>query len=254
VERVAFLVEETGARLVCLLNPESVIVRRTAGIRRRYVTGKPLAGEHLSDEPLLYSGGGRTEILLDLLFDISLPGSTIQSEDVRDLTQPLWNLAENAPRRGPYGQPTAVRFVWGKAWNIPAVVAAVAERLERFSAGGAPGRSWLRMKLLRRPEPGRDRALALSTRDGVTASQAIAGAPVVGSVEVPRGGHEVRLHRVLGSGEPGRGERLDQIAARYYGAPDWRPIAITSGISNPLDLPENALLRIPDGTYRAGRP
>lgn len=244
MERVAFLVEETGERLSCLLNPESVIVRRTAGIRPRYASGGAVAGERLSDDPLLYSGGGRTEVLLDLLFDISLPGSSIQTEDVRDLTRPLWNLAENDALRDAYGRPPAIRFVWGKAWNIPAVVTAVAERLERFSTTGVPGRSWLRMKLLRRAEAQRDQATItapLHAEDfGAEGTPTVEGGSAAG--------REVRFHRILGGGATGPGERIDQIAAHYYRTPNWRPIAIASDISNPLDLPQNILLRVPDGT------
>jgi hypothetical protein len=58
--------------------------------------------------------------------------------DVRDLTGPIWDLA---------GRPEVVRFVWGKSWNVPAVVGAVAERLEQFGPDGVPGRSWLRVRL-----------------------------------------------------------------------------------------------------------
>lgn len=35
MERVAFLIEPTGERLGCLLNPESVILRRAAGLQPR---------------------------------------------------------------------------------------------------------------------------------------------------------------------------------------------------------------------------
>lgn len=249
MERVAFLVEETGERLSCLLNPESVVIRRSAGIRPRSASGGQVAGERLSDDPLLYSGGGRTEVRLDLLFDVSLPGSTIRSEDVRNLTRPLWNLAENDPHGDPYGRPPAIRFVWGKAWNVPAVVAAVAERLERFSAAGVPGRSWLRMQLLRRPEARREEAIAAPAPSG--GEFAPQGTPVERG---PAAGREVHLHRVLGGGSPAGGERIDHIAARYYGVPDWRPIARASGIANPLDLPENVLLRVPEAGFGSDRP
>ena len=50
----------------------------------------------LSDDPLLYTGGGRTELDLDLLFDVSLAGSSVATRDVRDLTRAFWDLAENA--------------------------------------------------------------------------------------------------------------------------------------------------------------
>ena len=35
MERVAFLIEETNERLRCLLNPETLVLRRTAGVRPR---------------------------------------------------------------------------------------------------------------------------------------------------------------------------------------------------------------------------
>jgi hypothetical protein len=153
MERVAFLVEETNERIGCLLNPETLVMRRTAGVHpRRSATGQ-LTGEGLTDDPLLYTGGGRTELDLDLLFDVALAGSSIAAGDVRDLTRPLWNLAENAGRHERYGQPPLVRFIWGKSWNIPGVIVAVAERLEHFTSEGVPRRSWLRMRMVRANEP-----------------------------------------------------------------------------------------------------
>ena len=139
MERVAFLLEKTGERIPCLLNPESIVVRRLAGVRTRRSAGGPLTGAGLKDDPLLYTGGGTTEINLDLLFDIAIGGSTIATEDVRDLTRPLWELAEGSPEESGFSRPPVVRFVWGKAWNIPAIVVAVAERLENFTSQGFPG-------------------------------------------------------------------------------------------------------------------
>jgi hypothetical protein len=153
VERVAFLIEDSNERLRCLLNPETLVVRRLSGTRqRRSVTGR-LTGAGLTDDPLLYTGGGRTELELDLLFDTSLAGSSIATNDVRDLTAPLWNLAENVAHRDGYSRVPLVRFIWGKSWNIPGVIEAVSERLERFTPDGVPQRSWLRMRFVRVNEP-----------------------------------------------------------------------------------------------------
>jgi hypothetical protein len=150
MERVVFLVEESGDRIPCLLNPETFVVRRHAGVRpRRNLTGQ-LSGTALADEPLLYTGGGRTEIDLDLLFDVSLqPVGSVLTEDVRDLTGPLTCLAENLEDQETYGRPPLVRFIWGRFWNIPGVITAVAERLEDFTAEGAPRRAWVRLRLAR---------------------------------------------------------------------------------------------------------
>src|ERR1700694_1892821 len=104
MERVAFLLEETNERLGCLLNPESLVIRRVAGVLPRRSFGGQFTGMGLRDDPLLYTGGGRTELELNLLFDVSLAGSSMETSDVRDLTGPLWNLAENTrSATGPNG-------------------------------------------------------------------------------------------------------------------------------------------------------
>src|SRR3954468_16070072 len=109
MERVAFLVERTGEQLSCLLNPENVVVRRAAGITSRGTTTGIITGLTTSDDPLIATGGGSTEIDLDLLFDTAIDdepnarlpaaGDDAQAPqvqpDVRDMTRPIWNLAEN---------------------------------------------------------------------------------------------------------------------------------------------------------------
>ncbi len=243
MERVAFLVEETGVRLSCMLNPQNVTLRRTAGVRARRSAGGPLTGAGLADDPLLYTGGGRTELDIDLLFDVSLAGSTILSDDVRDLTRPLWDLAENASEERGYGRPPLVRLVWGKAWNVPGVVEAVAERLEQFTPAGAPQRSWLRLRLVRVGEP--------PPRPPVPRlpPHAITLAPE--ELAVPE--EEIIIHEVVGGevgdvaeGEGTAGERLDEIAARYYGEPGlWRLLAAYNDIEDPTHIPPPRLLRVP---------
>jgi hypothetical protein len=188
VERVAFLDDETNQRIGCLLNPETLVMRRTAGVHpRRSATGQ-LTGEGLTDDPLLYTGGGRTELDLDLLFDVTLAGSSIATGDVRDLTRPLWNLAENAARPERYGQPPLVRFIWGKSWNILGVIVAVAERLEHFTSDGVPRRSWLRMRMVRANEPPPE---PRSTQEPFSIEEL-----VVEELDVPEG--SVRVQALIG--------------------------------------------------------
>jgi hypothetical protein len=59
MERVAFLIEDTGQRIGCLLNPESLVVRRTAGVQPRRSAGGALTGTSLPDDPLLFTEIGR---------------------------------------------------------------------------------------------------------------------------------------------------------------------------------------------------
>jgi hypothetical protein len=234
MERVAFLVEETGQRVGCLLNPETVVIERLAGVRPRRSMGGPLTGQGLPDDALLFTGGGVTRLKLDLLFDVSLGGSTVQTEDVRDLTGPLWNLAENQDRRA---RPPRVRFVWGKSWNIPAVVEAVAERLEYFTPEGAPRRSWLRMRLLRSVDP----------EESVGEAAESPRPPVELSPDASVPEDEVRVESILGGRTPEHSsERLDGLAQKYYGDPGlWRLLAEFNHLDDPMKPPREGLLRIP---------
>ncbi|HET8542675.1 MAG TPA: hypothetical protein VFL83_22565 [Anaeromyxobacter sp.] len=249
MNRVEFLIDATGERIGCLLNPATVVMRRTAGLRPRKSAGLTVTGAGLADDPLLFTGGGVTELLLDLLFDVSIGGSTIRSEDVRDLTGPLWRLAENAEVVEGYGRPPLVRFFWGSAWNFPAVVAAVAERFEDFSESGVPRRSWLRMRLVRVAAP-KESASAMA----VPLAAALSGAAEPAGPATPPEQEpvEVELHEVEGAGDGAAGEGtavpqyLGRLADEATGdAREWRRIADENGIEDPLAIPAGAVLRIP---------
>jgi hypothetical protein len=193
----------------------------------------------LGDDALLYTGGGTTELELELLFDVTLAGSSVETDDVRHLTRPLWDLAET---RVGDDRPEAeiARFVWGKVWNIPGVVAAVAERLDYFTSAGAPRRSWLRLRMLRVTEPG----LAEERIEGMDVKPlSEAAATLAPSQQGPV------VHEVLGGRSTDGddvGERLDELAFRYYGDPSmWRVIASANGVDKLPWLAPGRLLRIP---------
>lgn len=239
MERIAFLVEETGERIDCLLNPSSVIVRRTAGLSVRSIAEGRLTRLAQADDPLIATGGGCTELELDLLFDVHLAGRPPRQRDVRALTGRLWALAEN--RSDPAGErrPARVRFVWGRTWNVPAVVAQVAERLEHFDADGTPRRSWIRLRLLRAAD--RDaREAALPPMRMSALARLIEAVLELAHVDV-------RLHQIpAASATVAEGQRLDLIAARYYGHPAlWRVLAVVNDIADPFRLPAGAVIRVP---------
>ncbi|MBK8978601.1 MAG: hypothetical protein IPM29_22115 [Planctomycetes bacterium] len=264
MERVALVVEATGERLPCLLNPESLTLRRAAGVRPRDAGGG-LAGPDLRDDPLLFTGGGRTELELDLLFDIDLDsqppppvaagtpdatGLPAPPRDVRDLTGPLWQLAENHTAPGALrAEPRIVRFVWGRAWNVPGVVTAVAERLERFSPDGHPARSWLRLRLLRVDEPAPSSAVddATPTPDEVEwpgpdtpvpAELVELREPVGSPLDAPDDGDE--------DAEPRLMVRPDLWSQEVYDTPFlWRLYATFSGLDDPLFPPTDRPVRFP---------
>jgi hypothetical protein len=252
MERAAFLVEETNQRIGCLLNPESLVMRRVAGVRPRQSASGQLTGTGLTDDPLLFTGGGRTELDLDLLFDVSLAGSTITTDDVRELTAPLWGLAENVTNPADaqaYRQPPLVRFVWGKSWNVLGVVSAIAERLEEFTPEGTPQRSWLRLKLIRVNETPRQTTSDIE-RDTGLPNTLLDDWAQLHSPEEPEA--DMGTHEIVGGtqeegGEQdGTGERLDEIAFRYYkNASLWRLLALVNDIDDPLHMQTGSLLRLP---------
>jgi hypothetical protein len=260
MERVAFLIESTGTRIGCLLNPETLTVVRQAGIERRQSTAGPLHGADLSDDPLLYAGGGSTEMTLDLLFDTTLAtGSSIVAEDVRDLTRPLWDLAENAADDSSHGQPAVVRFVWGRAWNVPGVIAAAAQRLESFTEAGVPRRAWLRLRMLRvtPPDAGRrDQSTTVPDLERVMTS-ALGNAPAApASARSSEIEHTVEIAGGSAAGDSGSVSsptRLDDLAQRYLGDPArWRLIAWFNDISDPLRMTAGRLLHVPPGVAHGG--
>lgn len=260
MERVAFLIERTGERVTCLLNPEHLEMRRNAGVLTRREAGGYLAGRARTDDPLLATGGGTTEVDLKLLFDVEVanaerpkpppskepPSALAKAEplllDVRTLTRPLWDLAENAFSGG-FGAPPAVRFIWGKSWNIPGVVLAVAERLERFDRNGTPQRSWLSLRLRRVEEPD---------------PRAAPPKPATPQFETPSpeggdGGTDLPLLDVPVDGDGTPLNRIDQIAAEHYGDPELAgALGAFNGLDDLLTLPEATSLLLPPITQLWG--
>jgi hypothetical protein len=237
MKRAAFLLEHNGEQISCLLNPEQIVMRRHAGIQLASGAGQPIGGVDRREDRLHVTGGGRTELLLNLLFDVSLAGSSVFSEDVRVLTAPLWSLSENTQRtlRPPYYRyPPQVRFIWGRSWNVPGIVDSVAERLEYFDSEGRPRRSWLRLRLLRTESA----AVNAAPAPPVFGTAPIYDAPLPTPTDMEQ------VHEVLGAGR--ETERLDEIATRYYGdASLWRWLARVNNISNPQELQSGMRLRIP---------
>ncbi len=235
MERVAFLVDDTGERVDCLLNPETVQVSRLAGVRARGTGGGQLVGTGLADDPLLFTGGGRTELVLDLLFDVELVDEQTRPEDVRALTRRLWILAENSAEEHGSVRPPLVRLVWGKSWNVPGVIVAVAERFDAFSIGGAPRRSWLRLKLVRVAED------ATQAQAGFEEDLAAASTPKVtpGTAVMATGD---------GDSQPGySGVRFDLLANDALGSPlRWRLLAEHNRLANPFDVQPGTALSVPE--------
>jgi hypothetical protein len=196
-----------------------------------------LVSTGLTDNPVIYTGRGSTELTLELLFDVGLAGSSIHTDDVRDLTRPLWELAEYRAARRRQDELPQVRFIWGKSWNMPAVVASIAERFERFTRQGIAQRSWLTMRLLRVSEDTSTRTRT-SVYDPTNLPELSALQPDAESWET---------HSLLGGGVDG--ESLWELASQYYGDPGlWRLIAVANEIDDPGRVSAGTMLQIPPHT------
>jgi hypothetical protein len=239
MERVAFLVEASGKRIDCMLNPDSVVIRRQAGVSTRSVDGKPLNGIGMSENALVYTGGGTTQLALELLFDVTQSGLNVKSDNARDLTAPLWQLTENVVGTDGFASLPLVRFVWGKSWNIPGIITTISERLEAFTPDGKPQRSWLKLRLIKVNEPKSQTKSSRFLPTSFKLPEKIRDIPE----------EQLRYHQIMSGSsnhhEMNAGERLDKIAAKWFGNPAlWRLIADFNNIDNPLK-PSTQALKIP---------
>jgi hypothetical protein len=245
MERVAFLIEATGERISCLLNPEFLQLTRQSGVTTRKSVGGAMTGAGRTDDPVIATGGGVTEVELKLLFDVQIaqegkpPADDGEEDpepmDVRALTKPLWNLSENAPDSKGFGAPPTVRLIWGKSWNIPGVIVSVAEKLDRFDGDGVPQRSWLVLRL---------------RRVGVAKAQAAPKPSTPPQFQTPSvsspGGDDTSSHEILALPDGSSPERLDLIASDQYGDPGLvRALAEYNGLDDYLRPPPGSRLVLP---------
>jgi hypothetical protein len=231
MERVEFLIEKSHTRLPCLLNPENLTIQRSSGVQR---SSAQLVNHNLSDNPVTFSGRGDTRFQLELLFDLGLPGLTFSTDDIRDVTGAIWDLTEYKGVTGQFEELPAVRFIWGRIWNIRVVVESVSEKYIRFSRSGSPQASQMTVGLVRISE---DETPLERPRSPYTPTEVNESRTALDTAEDTTGWG---VHILL------EGERLSQLAARYYGFPDlWRLIANANNIDNPLALLPGTRLRIP---------
>lgn len=231
MERVAFLIERTGDTVACMMNPEGLLRRRAAGLAERQGVGGLIIGDARRDNPLIATGGGITEIDLELLFDADVAqegaqagGNAQNSPDIRKLTEQFWQLSENGTEKDAQAPPV-LRFIWGTAWNVPCSVLFVAERLEHFDANGCPRRSWMSLRLRRVSEEQSQKDAKQSGQQQRSGAKQSAAGSGTGETSMPL------------DGDGGPLERFDEVAAREYGDPElaWA-LAGANAINDPLTV------------------
>jgi hypothetical protein len=240
MERLIFFDEASGEQIHALLNPESVLIRRVAGLRPRRIDGLPLAAPEAADDELLFTGGGETEIEMQLLFDTRLsqagPGAGLadaDQPDVRAITGRIWRLAESRPPEETGDWPPPIQVIWGN-WRAPVVVQSVAERFEDFTAGGQPQRSWMSLRLVRTAR----HTLAAPTAASQPPLQGEAAERFAADIGPDRLAQE---RAALGAVAAGGPLRADLFSHRLTGdARDWRVVMILLGLEDPLQLPAAA--------------
>ena len=167
--------------------------------------------------PLVTFGqGGAQSLTLALHFDTQL----LKNVDVRQYTAPLWTMmmidqSKKNPRSNK-GEPPLVAFEWGKLY-FKAVITNMSEKFTLFTDKGIPVRCQVQITL-RQYEDTED----LKPQQGAQS----AAAPTATTTQVREG------------------DRLDHIAADTSGNPsDYRKIAESNNIDNPLRIPSGTSLK-----------
>ena len=186
----------------------SLVVSRTAGVVPERTLSGAFSRRGAADAPLLYTGGGRTELHLQLLFDAPLRLRCRESP-----------IASHRPASPTARHDRAVLYARRKCRRSAApafralYLGKVLERARARRGGertpGAllarqqPQRSWMTMRFLRALDTatGERRAIPASALDTSNAGRERARDRIVASAADPAAVHP--------------GERLDQLASRY---------------------------------------
>src|SRR5262249_45668101 len=115
--------------------------------------------------------------------------------------------------------------------------------LEHFTEEGVPQRSWLRMRMVRVAESDAD------LQGGALVPPRLPPDSSDEPPDLPNGPTFVHsVSTIDAAGESvgaALGERLDQLAFRYYGDPDqWRMLAWLNNISDPLCLAAGQIIQV----------
>jgi LysM repeat protein len=204
---------EKGPPVPCMFNPAELTISRSTswGSGEAKGTNAP---------ELRFQGGQSGTLTMSLTFDTTATGSDVSQHTNRLLA--LMDVDPSLPgtdRQRNSGRPPWVRFHWGRLHSFQAILERVQVRYTYFADSGMPLRAKAEVSLKQyKDEKTRPLQNPTSHTDALHA-----------------------MHRVVA------GETLDRIAARHYRDPSqWRVIADTNGVLDPLDLPPGTVLAIPE--------
>lgn len=206
--------------------------------------------------------GQSTTLALDLTFDTSADGSSVQARTDRlvALTSPGTPSGESAPPR------RVVRFSWG-TFLFFGTVSSLSQTIGFFSEAGVPLRSEVRLSLteVKRSNPA-EGASSAAGRGGASAGAsfgasfgASAGASFGASASIGLSAGP-GLSAGGGAGLGGSvsvgttpltlsasGDTLQSMSARAGGTTSWKAVAAANGIDNPRLIPPGTVLDVKAG-------
>ena len=182
------------------------------------------AGGDQKSGAIQFIGRGKTQLSLDLLFDVTVPladGSMQPAGDVRQLTRDIaYFLQPKEKAKTEKGKPEqfvppGIRFIWG-TFTFEGVMDSMNETLELFSSEGKPLRATV--------------SIAISRQDILLAADPKAAGPGTQPQVAARDG-----------------DTIQGIAAKIGDVDDWRALASANDIDNPRILSAGALLKVQVG-------
>ena len=200
----AYLVNlETGRRIQCLFNPNEYSISKSNSWKEKSTRS--------SNVPRLeFTGGGPTELKLDLFFDTYESGGS-----ARDYVKDIISLTQISSSGSGDPEPPRCMFSWGTNFEFEAVVSNVSARFTLFRADGTPVRAVVSLTL----KECKDQAVQKRQNPSSQGST----------------GHKVWVVRP--------GDTINAIAAAEYGDPTvWRVIANANDLDNPMDLRPGQIL------------
>ncbi len=201
-----FRVDNPNNKVTCQFNPKDFSITKQV----KWVDAEA-AGDNVGDKE--FAGGEAQDLKVDLIFDSSDTGS-----DVRGKYQDLLKMAEidqtKKNQKTGKGEPPECKFQWGNFLSFSGVIQSITQNFILFKSDGTP------------------------LRARVTVNFSETAQKVKGQNPTTR--TESRKIWVVREGET-----LPLIAYQEYGDPaQWRYIAETNNLDNPMDLRPGQVLKL----------